>query len=95
MKAWMKFFALAVILLVVAFVGFSYGLGWVKPLGVTPIGFICYVVIALISVASTLFGLCILYELGKMWYQGSPLSTSWAADLFHRFKTWLGRDGLK
>lgn len=94
MKAWMKFLSMAVILLTVAFVGLTYGLAWTKPLGVTPLGFICYLVIALASVAATLFGLCILYELGKMWYQGSPLNTSWAADAYRRFKLWLGKDGL-
>lgn len=95
MKSWMKFFAMAVVLLAVAFVGFAFGLKWTSPLGATPLGFICYLVIALVSVAATLFGLCILYELGRMWYQGSSLNTSWAADAYRRFKTWLGRDGLK
>lgn len=94
MKSWMKFFVLAVILLAIAFAGFAYGLALVMPLGATPLGFTCYLVIALTSVTATMFGLCILYELGKMWYQGSPLNTSWAADSFRKFKTWLGKDGL-
>lgn len=95
MKAWMKFLVLAVVLLVVSWIGLGVLFPSLVVMKITFWSVTAGIIAACLGGAALICALCILYELGKMWYQGSPLNTSWAADLFHRFKTWLGRDGLK
>lgn len=57
--------------------------------------FLVWLVLTLTSAAVIMFGGCILYELGKMWYKEVPLKESWAAHNYRKFKAWMARDGLK
>lgn len=94
MKAWMKFFLVAVVLLAIGGAWFSYGIDLQRSVEMGVFGFVIWMVMTLVSVASILFGLCILYELSEQWYQRNSGGSSWVFDVYLKFKKWLGKDGL-
>lgn len=95
MKAWSKYALLAVVLLALSGSWFVWGVSVKEAVAMGLWGFAVYIFMTCVAAVSALFGACILYELSEIWYQQISNGSSWVYDAYNKFKSWLGRDGIK